>query len=325
MTIVKKVFTTSLDFFKPSEIYSPDIQSIIMAKLVERYVNKCYQSMLITKIVRIIKYLELHLVSTRLDGAAYSDVQFEAEGIILIKGEIIHGCKVVDISTSSSILFEHKYVGGIVQPDPKKQVSKIIKKDQIIPVVVQSTRYNPNQSQITVRGTLYVPVVEQNTFYNITEVLSPGETEKLSILQDELNDELKLHSDMYESKNYEFFKELLYPYKTTQKFTMSSTGKKFAVLDPTLENLLQIHSGCIVSPYEAYKDAKLPFYYSKDDMPYVENMTIINSTMYAAMLDIIEKRLLYLRNLRGFAEHYNTPEKNEGMMTYWRICHNVKE
>lgn len=327
MPVVKKTLETSVDLYKASDIYAPNVSAMLVEKLTERYVGKCYQSMLIQKIDSIIKYSETHMVDNRLDGAAYIDVQFVVEGLILVQGELLHGCKVVDI-TQSGVIVTHPNAGGLVMADAKKQVIKILKKDQIIPVNIQAARYNLNQPQITIRGTPYAPSIRTSVYYNITDIMSPEETEKLSELMEELSVELSLHAKISSEKTYKFFEELVYPYKTNQKFEMSQLGSKFTKITPDLKSILDIRDGCIIVPEESYKAPGLSIYYSKKPMSQetVQNYGIvIESQIYPAITDCISKRLMYLRNLRGFVEQYNTPEKIQEMMVYWKVCQSVKE
>lgn len=327
MPTIKKTLETSVDLFKASDIYTANVAKMLMDKLTERYVGKCYQSALIQKVVSIIKYSETHIVDNRLDGAAYIDVEFVVEGIVPGQGEILQGCRVVDI-TQSGVIISHPLAGGLVMPDAKKQIVKILKKDQLIPVSVQAARYNINQTQITIRGTPYAPSSHKNIYYNITEIVSPEETEKLSELLEELSQELSHHSALANEKSYKFFEDLVYPYKTTQKFEMSQIGGKFTKVTSDLKSILEIRDGCIILPEESYKQPGLTLYHSKkpinqDDL--AGHGVVIESHMYPAIADCINRRLMYLRNLRGFVEQYNTPEKIQEMIVYWKVCQSVKE
>ncbi len=321
MTVVRKIIETTVDLFKSVDIYAADVKKMITEKLIQRYVGKCFQSMLIQSITNIIRYSDTYLVDNRLDGAAYIDVQFEAEGLVFVKGEVLHGCKVVDITTTG-VIVSHKYAGGLLQSDPKKQVIKIIKKDQLIPVIIQAARYTPNQNQITIRGIPYVTMDPSNVFYNITEVLSPADTDKVDALLAELSEEMKLHSGMT-SKSYEFFKELVYPYKTTQKFESSKLSEQFSKVGTELKSILEINSGCIMSPVETYKSSGLSLYHSKKSAGASYGL-VIDSPLYPAILEIITKRLMYLRDLRGFAEQYDAQEKIQENMIYWKVCQSLK-
>lgn len=327
MPVIKKTLETSVDLYKTSEIYAVNVTAMLTEKLTARYVGKCYQSMLIQKIDSIIQYSETRLVDNRLDGAAYIDVQFVVEGLILIQSELLHGCKVIDI-TQTGVIVSHPSAGGLVMADPKKQIIKILKKDQIIPVNVMASRYNLNQNQITIRGIPYAPSARRNVYYNITEILSPEETEKIGSLLDELNAEIELHAKISGEKNYKFFEELVYPYKTAQKFEMSQLGSKFNKVSADLKSILEIRDGCLVMPEESSKLPGFNIYHSKKTVSSDTVQThgiVVESQMYPAITECISNRLIYLRNLRGFVEQYDKPEKIQDMMIYWKVCQSIKE
>jgi hypothetical protein len=63
-------------------------------------------------------------------------------------------------------------------------------------------------------------------------------------------------------------------------------------------------------------------YYSKSAQN--TDLQIIQSPMYPAVSHIINLKLMYLRMLRGFSEQYNTPEKNQDMLAYWKVCSMLK-
>lgn len=316
--LITKVLETSVDLFDSADIFAVDVKKLLIDKLTARYANKCYMSMLITGIVEIIRHSDRRMVDNRLDGGSTIDVQFKAQGIILVRGEILHGCKVVDIS-SSKILVDHKYASGMLIPDPKKQVIKIIKKDQLIPVRVNDVRYNVGQSQISVRGMPYSPTVPTNTFYSITKGLSPDQLENIKLLIKEYHTELAKHESLSKSKPYEFFREVIYPYKNQQKFELSKQGAGFTAMDIDDAKLLTYTSGCIVSPSQALKSNEF-IYYSNN-----ANSAQISADLYMILADCINRRIIHLMGLRGFAEQYDTPEKTQELVAYWRVCQSLKE
>lgn len=339
--IITKVLQTSIDLFTDAEIYSQDIENVLMKKLTDKYVNRCWQSMLITTIKKIIKYSDITMVDNRLDGGAYINVKFEAEGIILVQGEVLHECKVIEAATTG-IIIEHKYAGGLIYADPKRQAVKLIQKDQIISIIVEKARYNVNQKQISIRGIPYVPLPPSDIYYQITNILSPEDTDKVDFLLTQLNEELKLHEPIKNEKSYEFFRDLMYPFKTLQKFKETKIGEQFKPVDIDLKSILELHGGCLVAPVAASK--QMPnsnFLYHNKSIPntlldsYVSQHTdsliskqrsiLISSEMYPAISDIINRRILYLQALRGFVTQYDTQSKVMERMAYWRVCQSLKE
>jgi hypothetical protein len=307
---VNKVLETTIDLFESKDIYTADVETMLIKKLEERYKNKCFKSILITEIIKIIRYSDIKLVDNRLDGAAYINVQFEVKGVILIKGEILTECKVTEIITTG-IIVEHKYAGGLIMPGQKNQIYNIIKKGQYIPIIISDVRYNIGQSEISIRGIPFTPLVVKNTYYNINYGLYDGEEDKLKQLLEDFNNEIKLHAEI-KNKSYEFFKELLYPYKNYNKIKAEPINLEF-------NKLSNIKDGIIVYLGEEEKNDK--FIYKVDN---VKDAETINASLYTALADIINRRIIYLQNLRELVNSYNTKEKIQENMKYWQVCQMFK-
>lgn len=308
---VNKILETTIDLFDSVDIYTADVESMLIKKLEFRYKNKCFKSILITEILKIIRYSDIKLVDNRLDGAAYINVQFEVKGVILIEGEILTDCKVTEIITTG-IIVEHKYAGGLIVPGKSSEIYNIIKKGQNIPIIISYERYNIGQKEISIRGFPFAPQAIKNTYYNINYGLYEGEEDKLKQLLDSYNTEIKLH-DNIKSKSYEFFKELLYPYKNYNKIK----GTPIPVDFKTLSN---ISSGIIT--YLGEEEKNNDFIY-KIDINNAKDM--INASLYTALADIINRRILYMQNLRELVTCYSTKEKIQENMKYWQVCQMLKQ
>jgi DNA-directed RNA polymerase subunit E'/Rpb7 len=324
MPIVEKILETTIDLFG-NDIYTLNINAMLMKMLSLRYKGKCFQSMLIMSINKIIKYSQIYLVDNRLDGAAYINVQFEVSGLVLIKGEVIHGCRAVEIN-NSGVIVDSETVGGLLHNNTKNNIINIIKKDQFVPVIVELARYTPNQNKITIRGTPYIPIVQPDVFYNITEPTSLEDMSKLDLLLKDLSEEMKIHNELMtkNEKPYDYFKEIMYPYKTVQKFKQTNIGASFSEMKLNSAVITDINQGCIVSPQAAQKEKELALFYS-DTYLNGKDVLVIKSTLYSAIADIINRRLLYLRNLSGFVKYYETPKQIQDMIVYWRSCIMSKE
>jgi DNA-directed RNA polymerase subunit E'/Rpb7 len=312
-----KVLETTIDLFDPSEIYATDPVKLIKDKLNARYVGICFSSILITEITDIIRYSDFRLVDNHLNGAAYVDVQFRVKGFMLVKGEVLHGCKVVQI-TNTGVFIDHPYASGMMQPDTHKRVIGLIRKDQIVPVIVQNVRYNIGKSQISIICTPYIPTVPKVVYYNITDHLSADDTDKVDDLLNRIEEEKKLHESIKSNKSYIFFKNIMYPFKTQQKFTESKIGEKFAPVEETLKSLLTIKDGCLVMP-----ENSSPIYLSKQKLD-TDAVQIIDSPYYPAISEMLLQRLMNLTTLRLFTEQYDTVEKTQSMLPYWKVCTSLK-
>ncbi len=319
--LITKIIETSVDLFEPDDIYALDVPKLLLHKLNERYQNKCFSSILITKVIDIIRYSDRIMVDNRLDGGAYINVQFRVEGVILTKGEVLQGCKVVNIA-SFGIFITHPHAVGIMTQDPHKRAIAMVKKDHTVPVIVDDVRYNVGKSQISITCKPYTPQPYQEVFYNITEILSPEDTEKIDTLLTELTTEEKLHKSISSEKSYEFFKNLVYPYKTARKFHLSPIGSAFKPVALTLKSLLEIRDGCITSADSSLDEFLV---HAKKTYSTTPDLQVIDGPLYPALSSLIYQRIQYLTMLRGFVEQYDTVAKNQEMMAYWKVCMTLKE
>jgi hypothetical protein len=330
--IINKVLETTIDLLDPNDIYASNIDNLLMKKLDIRYKNKCYQSILILEIMKIIRRSTIKMVDNRLDGGAYIDVQFEVKGIIFIQGEILHGCKIIEIHSNATIA-EHEYAGIKLQKeinlklqkDIGDAIFKILQVGQKIPVIVQKIRYMPNQSSISMIAIPYLPTISTEVYYEINQGLNPSQTEQIGYILDCIKTEEELHKTV-NTKAYDFFKDILYPYKTNQKYEQSKKVSSLKLIPVSLElkNMLEIDHGIITYPSEDNKINKRLFWSKNLDVDILKDQLVITSSVYPVLADICNKYLLYLQALRGFVETYPTTENMQELLVYWKLCKNAQ-
>lgn len=151
--ITTKIIETSVDLFNPSDIYRYDITPTIIKILEKRYVGHCFKAMLITRIVRIINNFDVVMVCNRLDGAGQVDVQVEVEGHVFIPGEILHGCRVIEMRTNM-IVAKHEYADIQIAPG-NPVLDNLIKIGIDIPVLIRNVRYAVNGTSVSIVGQLF--------------------------------------------------------------------------------------------------------------------------------------------------------------------------
>jgi hypothetical protein len=322
--LITKILETTIDLIDPLEIYQHDIEKLLIKKLDERYKNRCYQSVLVLGINKIIRRSSIKMVNNRLDGGAYIDTQFEVIGVILIEGEILHGCKIIEIHTNA-ITAENKYAGIKLQKEIGGNISSILKVGQIIPVTVQKVRYTPYQPTISMIASPYIPTVPKRTvYYNITNGLDLEQSEKIGFIMDQIEQEEKVHVEVVKQKQYEFFKQLMYPFKVNQKYEHHKQTEAMGLQPVPLElkKIMMLKSGVVIYPVEDNKSNKR-FFWSKNSHN-SDSDFIVNSELFPVIASFANQYLLYLQALRGFVETYDTPESMTPLITYWRLCRNAK-
>lgn len=317
--IITKVLMTSIDLLNPNDMYNADVDGVIMKFLKNRYVKKCYQSMLILEVVKILKRSSLQITDNRLDAGASVDVQFEVSGIVLMHSEVLHGCKILEIR-DDIITAEHEYAGIKLQKDPSGQITRILQVGQVIPVIVQNVRYTINESRMSVLATPYAPSASHTIpYYIVTDGVTPDNMESLETLMNMVDDEEKLHATLSKEAQYGFFKDILYPYKTRQKFEYNKALESFKPVALELKQLLTIDHGVVTYP-DLDERINKRLLWSKQHIDTTSNNIVIHNSAYGIFTDILTKYLLYLQALRGFMETYPTPEEAKKIVSYWSVC-----
>ena len=315
--LITKILDTSVDLKTHAEIYDPDVVGVLMKKLRERFNGRCFSSMLIIDVVEVIRYSDRIMVDNMLTGAAYINVRFKVNGMVLVQGEVVHGCKVTKV-LDHNIIISHPYINGYMTADTKHKIMGLIAVDEVVPVIVDHIRYNVGKTQITMSCKPYIPQPFSEIFYNITDTLH---TEKLEDILTRLSDEEKLHEKIKTTKVYLGFKAMIYPYKTARKFEHSVIGSKFKEI--SVKDAVQLKDTCCLTAIDYAVDNYLLI--SKDHISSELNVASVNTSLTTALSEILLHKLYYLQTLRGFVEHYGTPEKNHKMQAYWKVCAGLKE
>ena len=314
--IIEKILETQVDLKTPEEIYTIDIKSLLIKKLTDRYSNICFSGLLILDIVDIIRYSDRIMVDNRLDGAATITVQFKVNGILLTNGEVVQGFTVSNITSYGTVVV-HPKIYGYLKQDPKKIIINIIKVNQNIPIIVNSSRYSVGSKKIGIDCVPYTPQPFNEIYYKITAILSMEETDKIDNLLIELKEEMTKHEKKITEKSYIYFQKIVFPYENENRKILEY--KKFKIIPINLEALLKINSGIIVGTDYNTNDFLL---HSHNE---IKEDNIIIGPLYPALSSIILKKIQYMRMLREFSEYYDTPEKNASMLTYWETCVSIKK
>lgn len=322
MFIIKTLQTTITLY--GNDIYTADLTGTLIRELTKRYKNVCYQSMLILSIIRIKETPSVIMNTNTLDGSAYADVQFEVYGVVYSAGEILHNCRVLEFN-QSSIIMEHEHAGILLQKhsDIDGVIFKILKANQRIPVIVHNASYAPGKNSISMIAYPYAPSVDTVVYWNIKSGLTPEQTDKLSIILTNIEEEEKNHKAIATVPSYAFFRDLLYPYKINQKFDQSAKASalKLKPVQLNLKSLLEINAGCVTYPPEDNRMNKRLFLSTDFKADLILDTDIyIDSDAYTAISEICKKYLMHLQALRGFMETYPTEKAASELVTYFNLC-----
>jgi hypothetical protein len=322
--IIQKILETYLDLIEPQHIFAADVEEVCMHLLTNKFVNKCYKSCYILRINKLIRTSGRYMIDS-LEGYSSICVSFEVDAIIYQEGEIINGCKITKIEPYGRIYAESKYTS--IQLKQDKSLS-IFKEDNIIPVIVKTVRYYPNKDKISVGAIPFIPLFPVLTIYNVKEPLTQEQIPKIEYILKSIKVELDAIKKLSttETKAYNFFKLLVYPFKKTQSFESNSKVKnsKFKKRPLELKELLSIKNGMICRPIELAKHNN-QFYYSNESPSKLNNIIVIDDSMFNISINILNDYLLHLITLREMYEYYPDVKVISKYTDIWKIFKMLKK
>lgn len=319
MTIITKIYYDNIEIDDPISFYTTNVNLSLLNIVKQKYQGRCYMSSYIKNINRIIRTSRCVVnqrgvndnVSNPVSGIV--SVEFEAECIIYVKGEIIPCCNVIQTDKYNYLYCSTEYAGIYVQPDAK---NASISKDQLISVVVESTVYDVLQDKMSVNATLFVPTAicisyELLPSVNTLENAQQSLTRLLTSYKDHIPTDQEQASSAWKS-----FTSLIYPYKTKSDISLDKKDE--------LENIINTINAYISPIGNA---TSLPKYIIRDSKYDLTTPTIIyadkpsdNSTIiqlpvelvFAAILDnycnytnLIKKMVISYHNADLINKHKN--------------------
>jgi hypothetical protein len=333
--IHEKSFTVSLNI-SVTEMYD-DIDVMIMRKLKFYYEKRCFAQALILEVKNIQRKSPILLSKHKNDGEGTVDVIFLASVVTYSKGEILHNCKVVSITSNDiiSCVNEHATIMLSTKYLKKNTTFKI---NQKIPVIAGQLLYNIGAETITVMAFPLIPYrsKEIHINYRIMNELSNPDKQKLGNIIKLINDELELKNAMSaeEKKAWEFFNKLLYPFKSV--FNLDTKNKCVISLMDLVDNNL---TNTVISRHSLINKS-LPYVFHtildtnvvtlNSNWPVFpksaefSNEFIKNTPAFDVLFMMMNEYLIYLRDLKEFAAIYNTTAIRTENNNLWDLYEQYK-
>lgn len=338
--LVKKTLETTLNLSDPNDVYTKNFDELCIAKLSDKYVNKCFNSCYVVKILRIIKRSYRYMKET-LDGGSLTDIKFEALVLVYQKGDIINNCRIIKKEPNGIVHACSKFAGIQFK---QSQNYEIYKEDDIVPVIVKKIRYNVNQTAVTVSAHPFTPIpnIENDylIFYKIKGNMSNDELNIIKDLLKQLSDITTIikNASTAHKKIYKFFADLIYPYKKEYDYEKILKSKKIS-FDQNLQNetdivYLPITKTLIGSASNVTKNM---FYSIKSNdfdelklssqlknTPYADKYQVIEESPYLIFMSMINKHMKNLNTLKEFIETYNTFSDVQKYREIWKLYNILK-
>lgn len=322
------------------DLTSGDVNGAIERKLKQKYEGKCWDNAYIVKVVKILKRNGIPISHTLTDGQGRTNAQFMVEAVELVPGDILVGCKIIEIEKHSVILCEHEYANVTIGD---KFISP--KKGQMLFVQVDQSSYLTNEDKISVRSSPFV--IDDRKIVYIPSGGGGGITtdEKLMLTR-ALERLAAAHSrvDGCSKSLVKFFEDLLYPY---EKGSVSTTPKALTPKGAVLTNIETLarnmiagkkfstgafvsHPATNMTTVQAYQ---LPENWTSKLLEGAEaekkalgemRSYIIDKTTYDVVLKVLYEHSIYLNVIADMCKVYHDEKIRKSHDNIWESYRRVK-
>jgi hypothetical protein len=314
---VVKLMETRIVIDDITDMFCSNYDAMVLNLIKKKFNGRCYKSVYILDILRVITRSDLKCKNKSLDGYVYLDVQFESLCMLYENGEIIHNCKIVQILSKNVILAKSTHC-SIQIKNPTK--IDIFKEGDEIPVIVNDSRYPLFDTEISISSIPLMPTYTSPILNIIaTSDMDAEHKEASETLLSEI-DALVEEVDKFDKKAVKFFVELLYPYKKYKSFKAFGDAL-------TLEEFDKIKEGDLVFASDRYLNEDVFYKFRKDfdvksfDMGELIEVNISLKEMHDKL---IFERKKNLEVLLGFLREYNI-EKIKKNSILWQVYSSLKQ
>jgi hypothetical protein len=335
--LIQKIFITTLTLLDPNEIIDPDIEKICKKHLERRFVGKNYMSCFVKSIDKILR-TSPRIFTRQMDGGCNVDVEFEATCQIFVRGEIIPECYVLDIDRFNDATIVAENVAIVAKDSMIKTKSNdsvyVFTKDEHkknpIPVIVQRVNYRANETEISVLGFPFIPIVRRNIVYKITNVAKyETHLSHLMSIQKKIKDEEK---KVGKTKSYDFLEKLYYRFKSETLFSREGSQKGFVLKTVDMfEDAKNFKDGdliCITDELPV-SIVKGQFYHSKGTTSSgkheLKDLDVIRVDLELVAAVILYRYYIELKNINSLCEVYPDIESAKRAKNVWQLYNQLKK
>lgn len=287
--LIQKSIHTSLEI-GPNEMTGL-LDDIILFKLNNKYIKKCYAGCYIVKITNVV-----HSKCTlRNDKPGYGiiNVRFQCDAIVYRNDEIIVGIRVEHIEAGMVVCYSEHTTATIEDADNFKS----LKKGQLIPVRVIDATYPILQEAIVI--TASVNIISYDDIMQARNIRLPQKVSQMKEFSDmllKIKNEISLAASLKKQEKviYSKFKDLLYPYK-----------KKIVYPSRLVTSIENIKEGALINDDTMSNDSLDVRWFSKlSKFKEEEGPLNITENGTSFIQAILENKLLHLILLRNLTDLY---------------------
>ena len=317
------------------DLTSGDINGTIMRKLKEKYEGRCWDNVYVLTVKSVVKRNAIKMSQSMIDGHGNTNAQFLVDAIELVPGDILVGCKIIEIEKHSVILCDHEYASVTIGD---KFLSP--KKGQMLFVQVDQSSYLTNEDKISVRSSPFV-IDDKKLIYVMSDKTDLSNDEKM-MLEKALQrvDNAKARVSKQGKSTSDFFEDLLYPYKngstktTPKKLTPKGSNLVDAVIiakdmiagKKTAHGAYLSHPAVNMTTSSIYQlpeswNEKLRESAAKED---ISNTYVMDKTAYDVVLKVLYEHSIYLNAIADMCDTYATEKLRKSHDNIWESYRRIK-
>ncbi len=323
---ITKFIESRIDINNVNDQFCRNYDEMILGKLEAQFKNRCYAGIFITDIVRVVRRSEQNAKCKVLDGSTYVDVLFEAAGVVYEQGEVLHGCKIIQINNNG---LTHAKTDHTVICVRNPDTGTFYSENEIVPVIVNKIRASPFAREITISAWPFVPMKPDLLAFSIahgTEKIDYGSSNKLCAdLVSEIADIKKqlFPKTDNQKKVYKFFKDLLYPHGKVTVLSVMARADKFTLMDIDRlfdmdEKSAQKIANSILMFPDSYLDNDQICVFGNTVRYAGRELSPVELPFESVVVKILHLHKKALITLLGFVTNYDTLQKIKDSQHIWK-------
>lgn len=302
---ITKIFDIILNIDNINIIFSNNIESQILNLIEQKYLNKCYLESYIIKINKILNrsLIESNQNNLNCDFIVY--IQFEAECIIYSQNEVILNMEIHE-NINNNIIAKNNYIVAMIKNN--KDIS-FLKKGSKIPIIVGKAKFTTGSNKITINSYPFIPIINQSAIYYKINKITDDEKNQLNdsiIIYINIEEERKKKILEIKNNNWNYFNNLLYPYKNNKS---DENIKKYK----TIELLSYKYEDSIIYFNQEINLSEKLISINNDAKNYLEDSS------FNILYNLFKKYYLYLKLVNDLSEEYNSKELIDKNMNLFEL------
>lgn len=285
-------------------------KDFIIKKIKHIFINRCYDNSYILDIVQILErsYIDMSNKTCH--------VKIQAKCLDISKYDIFANNEIVSVNNNKIICKNQYFVSVIKNKNYELNVG------DILPLIIGDINFMVNKNVFTVSASLMIPynISETDIFYNITDTLKKSERDELdNFIINYIEPEIQ---QLNKQKRYNYFKSLLYKYKTkkTIKNTIDFMPMDASGIVSILNELDPIDHNLVL-----FKSSKTSKKSNVDDNLVLGSQdNPIDITAYNFYKQSLETYYKYITSLFDLCVIFNDDEKFNNSQHVFQIYENNK-